>query len=152
MGLLDIVGSVLESVGQNNAQQNNAQQGEQSGLMGILGGLLGGNAGQGGSTATLITTAITGLLSSSGGVDGLIKKFNDSGLSSQLSSWIGTGENKPISGEQISQVFDQNTIQKIASHLGMDGSKAANLIAQVLPEVINKATPDGTKNGLKNLG
>ncbi len=145
MGLLDIVGSVLGGAGQNNAQQ-----GEQSGLMGMLSGLLGGNGGKGPSAA-LLTTAITGLLSSSGGIDGLMQKFNDSGLGAQLTSWISTGANKPISGEQISQVFDQNTIQKVASHLGMDGSKAANLIAQVLPEIINKATPDGNKDGLNNL-
>ena len=145
MGLLEtIVGSVL-----GNGGQNNSQQGEQSGLMGMLGGLLGGNAGQGGSPTTLLTAAITGLISSSGGIEGLMKKFNDSGLGDQLSSWISTGDNKPVSGEQIGKALD---VQAIASKLGIDASTAANLVAQLLPEVINKATPDGNKSGLNKLG
>ena len=141
MGLLDsVVGAALGG-GQ--------QQG--GGLGGLLGGLLGGQqqagsaGGMGGNLAALLPI-ITGMLangSQQGGLGGLMEKFNQAGMGDQMSSWVGKGENLPISADQISSVLGSGAIGDIASKLGVGQGEAGGLLAQVLPGLIDKLTPDG---------
>jgi uncharacterized protein YidB (DUF937 family) len=79
-----------------------------------------------------------------GGVGGLISKLKDSGLQQQLSSWIGKGDNQPISAEQVTNAFGRDTMANIAQQAHVSPDQAASDIAKALPEVIDKATPDGT--------
>ena len=60
-----------------------------------------------------------------------------------VSSWIGTGENQPVSGEQIEQAFGNDKIQEIAQKLGISGADASGGLAALLPQIIDKLTPDG---------
>jgi len=106
--------------------------------MGLLDGLLGG-AGGGSSIG-----AITDLLGAQeGGLGGLIGAFEKSGLGGVASSWIGKGENLPISAEQIQTVLSSGMIAEFAAKLGVDPEVAAGTLAKVLPQVIDQLTPDG---------
>ena len=60
-----------------------------------------------------------------------------------VSSWIGTGENQPVSGEQIEQTFGSDKIQEIAQKLGISGAEASGGLAALLPQIIDKLTPEG---------
>jgi uncharacterized protein YidB (DUF937 family) len=134
MGLLDsVVGAALGG-GQ--------QQG--GGLGGLLGGLLGGQ--QGGSNLGALLPVITSMLGNdgqNGGLGGLMEKFQQAGMGDQMASWVGKGENMPISAEQISQVLGSGGMQDIAAKLGMDQGAAGGLLAQALPGIIDHLTPDG---------
>lgn len=79
--------------------------------------------------------AISGLISpESGGLQGLVTTFRKKGLGNIVASWISTGQNLPISSEQV---------QAIAQKLGLSSTDASNALANLLPQVVDKLTPNG---------
>ena len=152
MGLLDsVLGSVL------NAQQG-AGPAAQGGLADVLGGLLGqaqGGAqpGEPGGLGALLPVLI-GLVSNNGqtgGLGGLAEKFNQAGLGDVLGSWIGTGPNAPITGDQLGSVLGGDLMNQLATRLGMS---EAGQLAQGLPDLIDRLTPQGEapEGGFGNAG
>jgi uncharacterized protein YidB (DUF937 family) len=90
----------------------------------------------------------------SGGLGGLAQTFQEKGLGGIISSWIGTGENQPISADQIQQVLGSDVLQKIGDKAGIPPEELSGKLAEVLPGVIDKLTPDGTipEGGLLEKG
>ena len=86
---------------------------------------------------------ITGLIDQAGGIQGLANTFQEKGLGELVSSWIGTGQNLPISGEQLNAVLGNEQVQAIAEKLGLPLGDASNGLAALLPQVVDKLTPDG---------
>jgi len=112
------------------------------GLLDIVGGLLGGEAG-GNSQNALLSAALEFINNQPGGLNGLIEKFNAGGAGEIIGSWIGTGENQPISPETLQNVLGSDVVDALASKVGIDPAQASGLLAQVLPHVVNGATPNG---------
>jgi uncharacterized protein YidB (DUF937 family) len=79
-----------------------------------------------------------------GGLSGLIEKFQNGGLGDVAGSWVGKGANQPVSGEQMINTLGSDKIREIASNLGISNTDAADGLASVLPQLIDKLTPDGT--------
>lgn len=92
--------------------------------------------------------------SQSGGLSGLVQTFKDKGLGDVVSSWVGTGENLPINADQISNALSSETIQNLAAKVGVSSTEVSSLLAQHLPGLIDKLTPDGviTEGGLLEKG
>jgi uncharacterized protein YidB (DUF937 family) len=78
-----------------------------------------------------------------GGLPGLISKFEKGGLGDIVSSWVGTGANAPVSGEQITNTLGIGKIKEIAGKLGISDTQASGGLAVLLPHIIDKLTPDG---------
>ncbi len=114
-------------------------------LLNTILGAAGGLMGQQNSNPLL--NVVVGLLSNQqgggGGLAGLIGQFQKAGLGNAMQSWIGTGANMPVSGEQIQQALGNEQIAAIASQLGISPNEASGQLAQLLPDVIDKLTPDG---------
>ena len=108
---------------------------QQGGLANVLGGLLANDGAQ-------------------GGLGGLVEKFNQAGLGEVVGSWIGKGENLPVSADQIREVLGSDAVGQIAGQLGIDPSQASGQLAELLPGLIDKLTPQGTapEGGLGNAG
>jgi uncharacterized protein YidB (DUF937 family) len=126
MGLLD---SVIGAV----AGQLQAGEGLQ-GLMDSLG------------VKPELLQAATSLLGNDGGVgglQGLIAKFQQGGLGDVVNSWVGNGENVPISGDQLSEVLGADALSGLAGKFGMDGNALAGQLSNVLPGLVDKLTPGG---------
>jgi uncharacterized protein YidB (DUF937 family) len=89
-----------------------------------------------------------------GGLQGMMDKFNQAGLGNVLNSWIGTGSNLPISGDQLASALGPDTLDKLAGQVGLDGSQLSDQLAQMLPGLVDKLTPHGTapEGGLGNTG
>jgi uncharacterized protein YidB (DUF937 family) len=116
--------------------------------MGLLDGLMGSVLGKvlgGGQQGNGLMDMAMGLLNNpqSGGLSGLLEKFKASGLGEQAASWVGTGENAPVSGDQIQNALGGDFINQIAGKLGVDASQASAGLAQFLPTLIDKLTPNG---------
>lgn len=128
MGLLDSV------IGMATQALSGQAPGGQSDVMGSLLGILSNDGGQ-------------------GGLGGLLQKFQQGGLGDVAASWVGKGENLPVSADQISQVLGSDTVSQLAAKFGVDPAQASSLISQVLPGLVDKLTPDGTapEGGLGNL-
>ncbi len=122
----NILGSVL-----GGGQQSGAAAG---GLGGLLGSILGGGSQVQEQAATQMA----------GGLGGLTDMLSQLGLGEQVKSWVGTGENMPVSPEQIQSSLGQNgTLGQIASDAGVSETEAAGGLAELLPGLINKLTPNG---------
>ena len=78
-----------------------------------------------------------------GGLGGLVQSFKDKGLGDIVSSWVGTGENQPISAEQIQQGLGSDVVQQLAAKAGIAPEEISGKLAEVLPGVVDKLTPDG---------
>ena len=91
-----------------------------------------------------IMQEVMGLINNQeGGLSGLVGKLKDSGLGDQVSSWIGTGENKSVDSNQLSSALGSEVVKNIAAKLGVSHEEAANSLAGALPEVVDKLTPNG---------
>jgi uncharacterized protein YidB (DUF937 family) len=115
--------------------------------MGFLDGLAKGvleNISEGGAQNPLIET-VMGLVSNpeTGGLQGMLEAFNHKGFGEIISSWIGTGENQTISKDQILEVLGKDQIQKMAEKVGISQEEASGGLASLLPEIIDKLTPNG---------
>lgn len=108
-------------------------------LLDQLGGMLGGDTAKGG----VDYMAILQWLEQQGGLSGLLEKFRQGGLAELVQSWIGTGANLPISAEQVRDVISQAALGQLSAKLGMDDNQASNVIAQYLPNIVDKLSPKG---------
>jgi uncharacterized protein YidB (DUF937 family) len=78
-----------------------------------------------------------------GGLQSIIQAFESKGLGHIVSSWIGTGPNKPISPDQVEQGLGSDRISQIADHSGMSAEQTKSGLAKILPTLIDKLTPNG---------
>ena len=60
-----------------------------------------------------------------------------------VSSWVGTGQNLPVSGEQIQSVLGSDTVQQLAAKAGISPDTAQSALATVLPMVVDRLTTNG---------
>ncbi|MGV9692703.1 YidB family protein [Streptomyces sp. NPDC003444] len=124
-------------------------QGGSGGAGGILGSLLGalagGQTGQGAQSGAAGAAGAGGAAGAAGSpLGGLLDLLTRSGLLDQAQSWIGTGENKSVSGAQIAQALPDDTLRKVADDAGVSTEEAADRIARSLPQAVDKLTPDGS--------
>lgn len=87
-----------------------------------------------------------------GGVAGLVEAFKSKGLDEVVSSWISTGKNLPISPEQIKQALGSEKIQQIAEKAGISKDAVSQQLSQLLPQLIDKLTPNGKLPEAGKLG
>jgi uncharacterized protein YidB (DUF937 family) len=78
-----------------------------------------------------------------GGLAGLVQIFHDKGLGGIVNSWVSTGQNLPIGGEQIQGVLGSEQVQQLATKMGISPDLASSKLAELLPAVVDKLTPDG---------
>ena len=76
-------------------------------------------------------------------VSGLKAQADKAGLGDIFDSWVGTGENKPISAEQVKSMATEGGLQKLADDAGISIDEAAEEVSKVLPDMVDKVTPDG---------
>jgi uncharacterized protein YidB (DUF937 family) len=93
-----------------------------------------------------LATDLLGMLSGGGmskGLGGLIDMFNQKGLGDVVQSWVSTGQNLPISADQIQAVLGSAQVQALAAKAGIDPQMASAAIARILPQLVDRATPNG---------
>jgi uncharacterized protein YidB (DUF937 family) len=78
-----------------------------------------------------------------GGLQGLVQQFHDKGMGGMVSQWVSTGPNPPITSDQVHQVLGSDQVKAIAAKAGINPDTAGNAIAQILPELVDKLTPNG---------
>ena len=114
-------------------------------LLGDLAGqaLGGGLSGSGGGQGGLMRAALQLLNNRPGGIAGLAQSFAQNGLGDIMQSWIGTGANAPVSAEQIQNVLGNDTVNDFAKKAGVSPDAASGHLADLLPLLIDKLTPNG---------
>lgn len=152
--LLQAVLSMLMQGGQGGSQ---AQGG--GGLGGLLGGLLGGGGPAapgggglgggslggllgGGSPAAPGGGGLGGMLG--GGLGGLGQMFEQAGLGEHVKSWVSTGQNMPLSSDQVTQALGDGRLGQLADAAGMSQAETADQLSQMLPQLVDGMTPGGS--------
>ena len=131
-----------------------------------IGSVLGGGqqeAAGGADIGGLISSVMSGkvdlqstlgtAMSAMGGIEGIQAKFKDSGLGDQFSSWVGKGENAPVSADQLKQAIGgTDAVAGVAKSLGLDVNALMPLLATMLPTIIDKLTPHGEVDQASSQG
>lgn len=100
-----------------------------------------------------IATNLLGNDGGAGGLQGLVAKFQQAGMGDVIASWIGTGQNQAISGEQLGNVLGNDSLSGLASQLGVSTGDVAGQLSGILPGLVDKLTPSGQPpaGGLGNV-
>lgn len=128
MGLLDqVLGSAMGAMTGSN------QGGGSAVLMQVIGSLIQGQAGSGGTPAG----------GAAGGLGALLQQLQQGGLGEAAQSWVGTGQNLPVSADQLQSALGGDRISALAQQAGMPTGDLMGQLAQMLPQVVDQLTPDG---------
>ena len=163
----DFLGQILGSV------LGNGGSGQQNPLGGLLGGLMGGNSRQAGDglerTGSLGgLDGVTGLgqgstgvgnkgsallvlllplamqwVQRNGGLGGVLQRFQHNGYSQQAASWVSTGPNEVLEPQAVNEVVGADELSRLSQQLGVSQDEVSSGMAQILPEMVNRLTPQG---------
>jgi uncharacterized protein YidB (DUF937 family) len=106
--------------------------------MGMLDGLLGGIVGAG------MVSVVSSILEKHGGLHGVVSEFEKNGLGATVKSWVGTGPNQPISPDEVHRALGPDLLQQLSEKSGLSVQDLTQRLSQVLPQAVDKLTPDGT--------
>ena len=100
-------------------------------------GLLGGIVGAG------MVSVVSGVLEKHGGLQGVVNEFERNGLGTTVKSWVSTGPNQPISADEVQRVLGPDLLQQLSQKSGVSVQDLSRKLAEVLPQAVDKMTPDG---------
>ena len=126
IALLPVVLGMLSNRGSQRGMPGQMSSG--GGLGDLLGQVLGGAAGGAGSA---------------GGLGGILAQLQGAGFGEQADSWVGRGANKPIPADAMSQIFGPDALEQISRQAGLSQEDTSRGLSELLPEVIDRVTPDG---------
>ena len=129
MGLLDQL--LNEALGQTAPGQQQAAPGQQRNV--------------------LLDLAVNYVQTYPGGLSGLIQHFTNAGYGPQAHSWVGTGQNMPISHDEIGKVLGQSNVQAMGQRAGLPPQATAGGLAALLPAIIDQLTPKGQVDSQTDL-
>lgn len=116
-------------------------------LLDSVAGLMGQSSSGNGDGQAVLMEVVSGLLSpqgAGGGLAGLVQHFEQGGLGNVLNSWIGSGQNLPISADQLQSVLGQHpAIANALQQTGLNPSDLMGQLAQMLPQLVDQLTPGG---------
>lgn len=95
------------------------------------------------SSNPLATSLLQMINNQPGGLSGLVQSFHDKGLGGIVSSWVGTGQNIPVTADQIQHVLGSEQVKELAAKAGISTDLASSSLATMLPSLIDKLTPNG---------
>ena len=100
-----------------------------------------------------LTEMAMNLVQQQGGVGNLINQLQQGGLGDVLNSWVSNQQdNAPISGSDLQNALGSDTISQVAKKFGIDANQAGDLLAQILPNLVDKATPNGSAQEADGFG
>ena len=120
------------------------------GLLDQVTGAIGG--GKGGGIQAILLQQVVAYLSKPGALGQLTNAFQQNGLGNILQSWLGSGANLPISPAQVQQVLGSNVLADMAGKAGVAVPDAADALSSLLPQVVDKISPEGTAPAANELG
>ena len=91
----------------------------------------------------MLSQIVSMIQSRPGGLAGMLQSLQQGGLGQLVQSWIGTGQNQPISPDAIGKVFGQDGLAEIAQRAGLSQQEASAGLAHLLPAVVDHVTPSG---------
>jgi len=110
----------------------------------IANDVMGSLANSGDGRHAQVVNAIGGFIQSQGGLEALIDNLHRKGLGDVVSSWVGTGQNLPVSADQLTRALGSSQVQAMAQKLGFSPQEMSSHLAELLPQVVDRLTPGGS--------
>lgn len=164
-GLDDVIGMATSGMGRNAGMGGMGMNGGMGGgMLGqVLGSVLGGGMGGGfgnsmgmgqsrggfggkGMLMAALLPIVLMFIQRNGGLSGTLDKIRNMGFGQQANSWMSTEQNQAIDPSHVSQLFDDQEIEQVASQTGVDSNEVRQGLAELLPQVVDNLTPDGDTN------
>jgi uncharacterized protein YidB (DUF937 family) len=99
----------------------------------------------GADVSAKLSSVLNGFIQKQGGVTGVVNRFEKQGLGLTIQSWVGKGENHPISDAQIYRALGFETLQQLGAQLGLSPDQIAARLSKVLPKAIEKLATEGSR-------
>lgn len=80
---------------------------------------------------------------SQGGLSAIVAKLQQAGLGDQVKSWLGNGQNLPITAQQLQEVLGSDAVRQLAAKYNIPVDQISQILAQQIPNAVDKASPDG---------
>jgi len=80
---------------------------------------------------------------SQGGLSAIVAKLQQAGLGDQVKSWIGNGQNLPITADQLRQVLGSDSVKQLAAKYNIPVDQLSEILAHQLPLAVDHASPGG---------
>jgi uncharacterized protein YidB (DUF937 family) len=100
------------------------------------------NTNQQGNLMSLVTNLISNHTSGEG-LAGLVKQLAEGGLGPQVNSWVSTGPNQSVTGNQLHEALGADTLNALAQKTGLPPNLVSDALAHLLPQVVDRLTPQG---------
>ncbi len=78
-----------------------------------------------------------------GGLGSLVERFQQSGHGDVINSWIGSGQNQPITPDQLHQALGPDAVNNLSRMTGVSSQDLVSELSRVLPGIVDKLTPQG---------
>jgi uncharacterized protein YidB (DUF937 family) len=114
------------------------------GLFDNIGDTIKGLLGQEAAAAMPALISVALAKSNLGDLNGIVAKLQQGGLGDQVSSWLGSGANLPVSPDQLRSALGSQQVRELAGHLGLPIDQALNVLSAHLPNLVDQASPNGT--------
>ncbi len=121
--------------------------------MGLFDQIIGAVSGQQGEPGGSLLGSVLQMVTNpqNGGLSGLLQTLQQGGLAEAAKSWVSTGQNLPVSAEQIQSALGNDTVKNLAAQLGLNTEQMSGHLAELLPQVVDKLTPNGSVPSEGNL-
>jgi uncharacterized protein YidB (DUF937 family) len=96
-----------------------------------------------GAVLPVVLSEVLGTSGGQGGLSAIVAKLQQSGFGDQVKSWIGNGQNLPITAEQLQQVLGSDTVRQLAAKYNIPVDQITQILAHQIPNAVDKASPDG---------
>jgi uncharacterized protein YidB (DUF937 family) len=97
-----------------------------------------------GAVLPVVLGEVLGTGGSQGGLSAIVAKLQQAGFGDQVKSWIGNGQNLPITAEQLQQVLGSDTVKQLAARFNIPVDQLAKVLAEQLPKAVDSASPNGS--------
>jgi uncharacterized protein YidB (DUF937 family) len=96
-----------------------------------------------GAVLPVVLSEVLGTGGGQGGLSAIVAKLQQSGFGDQVKSWIGNGQNLPITADQLQQVLGSDTVKQLAAKYNIPIDQISKVLAQQLPKAVDAASPNG---------
>ncbi|MCC6847484.1 MAG: DUF937 domain-containing protein [Deltaproteobacteria bacterium] len=90
-----------------------------------------------------LASGILEMLQQRGGLDGLVRRFQEHGLGDVIGSWVSAGPNRPITPDDLARILDPEQLAELSRRAGIAVSRLPEALAGLMPTIVDRLTPDG---------
>ncbi|HET7888367.1 MAG TPA: YidB family protein [Bradyrhizobium sp.] len=96
-----------------------------------------------GAVLPVVLSEVLGSNNGQGGLSTIVAKLQQAGFGDQVKSWLGNGQNLPITAEQLQEVLGSDAVRQLAAKYNIPVDQITQILAHQIPNAVDKASPDG---------